>query len=103
MKMLSLHYHQKNSNFLLFHSSYVLVQIFGYIVGQMRKIIKVSIKLASEKLVFNCRSFPCLPPHTASQALDLTEWKGVLQDLQEQSIAFYLVTGENSSKSSMRE
>lgn len=44
----------------------------------------VSIKLAREKLVFNIRSVPCLPPHTASQALDLTGWQGVLQDLQGQ-------------------
>lgn len=84
MKMLSLHCHQKKSNFSFFCSSYVLVQIFGYTVGQMRRMIKVSIKLAREKLVFNSRSVPCLPPHTASQALELTGCQGVLQDLQEQ-------------------
>lgn len=53
-------------------------------VGQMMTMIKVSIKVARKKLVFNSRSVPCLPPHTASRALDLTGWQGVLQDLQEQ-------------------
>lgn len=53
-------------------------------VGQMWRMIQVSVKLAREKLLFNSRYVPCLSPHTASQALDLTGWQGVLQDLQEQ-------------------
>lgn len=62
--------------------------------------IKVSIKLARKKLVFNSRSVPCLPPHTASHAVDLTGWRcRTCRSGGISSTAFFLVGGENSSKS----